>query len=246
MDPSARRLKGQRLEEGLCALLYDASLRDRQRAGEAPDPLLSSLDPTELEEAAASVRRMVEARAHRGTGGLKDWFPKTLSAWRKEHLDGGTEADAGWLDRLLEDFCASLSCAGWRETPGGRPGLSLEESLYRFFESRAIGDATVREEEFIGAVIRGLAVAPTSSFVRPAIVRAAPGGCFAVTRAGVLHAALDGKYLRGEVTPLIAAILSGEPSERIAARSGTTVSDVERVRAELRHLRLIEGEQRGP
>src|SRR5207245_10913930 len=113
----------------------------------------------------------------------------------------------GELSEVAAAFCASPACAAWRERA---LGSSLEEAWFRFFEAEAIGDAAVREDEFLGAIVRALAVTPRARFLRPVAVKPAPGGCFAVSRKRVLHAALDGRYLRGEVTPVIAAILNGD------------------------------------
>src|SRR5205814_783916 len=94
-------LTGNDLEEALAALLYDDGARARLRAGQARDPRFAALDADELEEAARAVRRMVHGRAHRGTGGLEAWFPRTLAAWRAAHSEDAE------LDELLTRFCSS-------------------------------------------------------------------------------------------------------------------------------------------
>lgn len=200
----APHVTGQHLEEALASLLFD-------RASKPLHPLLAALDPDELDEAAASVRRMVLERTHRGSGGLVDWFPRTIAG--HDH------------DELIARFCSSAACALWRESPV-RCEVSLEEALYRFFVDAAIGDELVREEEFLGAIVRALAVTPKASFVWPSALRRAPGGCFAITRDLVLHAAIDGRYLRGPITPLLADVLLGK-------------TDNGDVMATLRQLRLI-------
>jgi hypothetical protein len=208
-----RAVRGQRLEETLAELVYD-------RAARASDARLAALDGGELDECAAAVRRMIAGRAHRGSGSLRAWYPRTIAAWLAAHPDDGA------LDALLTRFCASPASRAWREPDGA----ALEEALYRFFDAAGVGDADVREDEFLGAIVRALAVTPRAAFVWPAEVRSAPGGCFAVTRAGVLHAALDGRYVRGPVTPLIAALLRGEPPRDDAAAA---------VAAQLRAMRLL-------
>jgi hypothetical protein len=180
-------------EEALAQLLYGGS---------------DSGDP-EVAEAAALVRQMVLTRSHRGTGTVRDWFPRTIGT-----LD---------LEDLVAAFCRT--CDEWREHT---LGISLEEAWFRFFESRDVGDPMVREEEFFGAIVRALAVTPRARFLWPEAVRRAPGGCFAVTRRLVLHAALDGRYLRGEITPLVAALLRGESTGNSAE-----------VLAQLRSMRLL-------
>jgi hypothetical protein len=188
--------RGQRLEEALAARLYGASADG--------DPLFASLDPDEVAEAARTVRQLVLGRSHRGTGGIREWYPRTLSAWVAAHPD---DVD---FDDLAGRFCVSAACLKWRELPSGEPGISLEEALYRFFVDAAIGDPALRQEEFLSTLVRALAVTPHSQFVWPAEIRRAPGGCFAVTRSHVLHAAIDGRYVCGGVTPLIAAVLNGD------------------------------------
>ena len=187
------RTRGDRLEAELAAALYAA-----------PSSPPSSPRHQELAEAAATVRQMVRTRMHRGTGGLLAWFPLTIQAWRALHPDDET------LDGLSAGFCASRFAEAWRELSFGEIGMSMEEALYRYFVDAEIGEAAVCEEEFLGALLRGLAIAPAARFRWPSLLRAAPGGCLAVSSQGILHAAIDGKYLRGPITPVIRAILDGE------------------------------------
>jgi hypothetical protein len=107
-------LSGASFEDALAALLYDERTRERLRAGQAHDCRFLTLDIAEVDEAARGVRRMVRERTHRGTGGLEDWFPKTIAAWRLARPD-----DEG-LEALLELFCASEHCSAWREHGSGR------------------------------------------------------------------------------------------------------------------------------
>src|SRR5262249_8023859 len=160
------------------------------------------------------------------TGGIGDWYPRTIASWRAAHPD-----DAA-LDALADRFCASPACAAWRELPAGAPGMCLEEALHRFFEAEEIGGPIRREGEFLAAIVQALVVAPEARFAWPAVLRRAPGGCFAIGRAGTIHAALDGRYVTGPVTPLITAILTGAP--------GPDPDDaaVAPVRAALSRLRL--------
>jgi len=206
MANSTDRTRGDQLEAELAASLY------------AP----TDSSPRELREAAATIRMMVRTRAHRGTGGLATWFPATIQAWREGHPNDET------LDELMRRFCGSRFAAAWRELSFGEIGMSMEEALYRFFVDAEVGDPKVREEEFLGAMLRGLAIAPDARFRWPSELRSAPGGFHVVSTEGVLHAAIDGQYLRGPVTPVIAAILRGE----IVAAS-------EAVAQALRTMRLI-------
>jgi uncharacterized protein (UPF0276 family) len=219
------RPNGARLEAALAALLYDAHAR--AGLGETTiDHHFRRLDRAQLDEAARGVLRLVRERVHRGVGAIAEWYPRTLAAWRAAHPH---DAD---LEELATRFCASPHCASWRELDALAPGISIEEALYRFFDEHDVGDAATREDEFLGTVVRALAVTPDARFVWPSALRRAPGGCFAVTRALVLHAAVEGRYLRGPLTPLVAAILEG-------AATSTPPPDVARVREELRRMRLV-------
>jgi hypothetical protein len=213
---------GRALEEALAALLYDEDARARLANGEAADPRFQTIDSSELDEAALAVRRMVRERVHRGTGGIEAWFPKTIAGQS--------------IDSLLTRFCASSACREWREH---EEGLSLEEAFYRFVVDQSIGDPEIAEEELASAIVRALAVAPRARFAWPAMVRRAPGGCFAITRAGILHAALNGNYLRGPVTPLIVAILDGGSLDAVARRCAVAPAEVDRVVAALRARGLL-------
>jgi hypothetical protein len=170
---------------------------------------------------------MVRERAHRGSGGPRDWFPRTLAAWRKANPSDQDH------DQLLGQFCASRACRAWHEGPAGRTGISLEEAFYRFFTQAAVGDPAVREHEFLGALVRSLAITPRARFSWPGALRRAPGGCYALTRDRVLHAAIDGRYLCGPVTPLVAALLLGALPPAIAPEPAAAVL------ARLRDMRLV-------
>ena len=230
-EPIDERLRGERLEHALAALLYDAGARERLRAGEADDPRLVGLDVDELDEAARGVIRMVRERVHRGTGGVEAWFPRTIAAWRDAHPEDRE------LDELLAGFCASPSCRSWREAD---VGISLEEAFYRFLIDASNIDPAITEDEFFGAIIRALAVTPEARFEWPAPVRRAPGGCYALTRDRILHAALHGKYVHGPVTPLVGALLEGEPAPAIAGRHGLSAVEIAGVAQALRAMGLVD------
>jgi hypothetical protein len=219
------RARGEEIEEALASLLYGVAI--------PRPPLLAALDPAEVDEAAASVRRMIRERMHRGTGGLADWYPRTLAAWRVQHA-----ADSD-LDVLITAFCSSSHAAAWRDLPVGPPGISLEEAFYRFFVEQGIGDAAVCEAELLGAVVRALAVTPRARFVWPEQVRRVARGCIAVTRGLVLHAAVAGRYLHGPITPLMAALFGGMPANEVAAQHRVEPSEVARVVDALREAGLL-------
>jgi hypothetical protein len=209
------REHGRRIEEAFAACLY---------GGDATgEPLLAAVAVDDWTEAAAGVRWMVLGRSHRGTGALEAWYPTAIAAWRSAHPDDAE------LDALAARFCRSAACGAWREFPASDGGISLEEAWWRFFQEAGIGDPDELEEEFLSVVVRSLAVAPRARFRWPEAVRPAPGGCFALSRRLVLHAALDGRYVRGEVTPLVAAVLRDETARHEAG------AVVEKLRA----MRLI-------
>ena len=184
-------------------------------------------------EAVNLVRKMVLERRFRGTGGLRDWYPKTLGAWLARHPDDGA------LEVLAARFCASPEADQWREHASTRRGVSLEEALFRFFEANEVGDPDVREDEFLGAVVRALAVTFAADFIWPAGVRRTAAGCVAVTRSLTLHAAVGGQYVRGEVTPLLVAILSGATVEAMSARFRIPSAEVALVLAQVKGRGLL-------
>jgi hypothetical protein len=71
------------------------------------------------------------------------------------------------------------------------------------------------------------------------VVRPAPGGCFAVSRQGTLHAALGGRYLRGSLPLLPIRLLAGVPAESITRETGVPASEIATVHAALRQLELL-------
>jgi hypothetical protein len=213
-----------RLEEQLADLLY----------GRATAPAsLVELGLRGDPNAVLATWRMVLHRRHRGTGGLRDWYPATLAAWLARHPDDSA------LMELAAHFCASGACRSWREHASPAVGISLEEALFRFFEAHGVGDAATREDEMLGAVVRALAVAPAARFSWPSAVRRAPRGCVAVSGQAVLHAAVDGHYIRGPVTPLIAELIGGRAVEVVAVRCAVAVHQVLLVQTELARRGLL-------
>jgi hypothetical protein len=224
------KLSGEELEEALAALLYDDGARVRLRGGDAADPRFESLAASELDEAAGAVRRMVRERVHRGIGVIDAWFPRTLAAWRAEHPKDGE------LDDLFSRFCASSACKAWSEL--GR-GISLEEAFYRFLLEARACDPAIAEDEFLGAVVRALAVTPAARFEWPKELRRAPGGCCAVSSLRYLHAAVDGAYLHGPVTDVIVDLLEGHTPEQVAGRHSLESGQIGAVVDALRAKKLL-------
>ncbi len=177
-----------------------------------------------------AVHRMVLERRYRGTGGLREWYPRTLAAWLEAHPTDGA------LHELVARFCASDEGSRWREHG---LGCSLEEAFFLFFERAGIGDPSVREEELLGAVVRALAVTPGARFVHPPQLWPTPAGVVALSQGLVLHAAVNGQYVRGPVTPLIASLLRGESVEFVATRYAVPRAEVTLVHEQLSQRGLL-------
>jgi len=158
-----------------------------------------AIDPEFLARTAHRLREEVRTRKHRGTGSLEDLFPKTIAAWGAAHPEDADRSE------LFSRFVESDAYASWRDVPHAGEGTSLEEAFYRFAEVQGVGDPAVREEEFLTAVVRALAVCPEPSFLVPPEVHRAPGGWFAVTSRGVplLVAATRDSFAKGPVAKLL-------------------------------------------
>jgi uncharacterized protein (UPF0276 family) len=184
-------------------------------------------------EAVKLVRKMVLDRRYRGTGGLRDWYPRTLAAWLERHPQDEE------LQLLASRFCASAEADSWREHPLARRGRSLEEALFHFFAANEVGDADVREEELLGAVVRTLGVTMQADFSWPAGVRPTSAGCVAITRTLTLHAVVGTQYLRGAVTPLIAELLRGATVEDLSTRLRIPPAEVALVHEQMKKKGLL-------
>ena len=88
-------------------------------------------------------------------------------------------------------------------------------------------------------MIRALAVAPAARFVWPSQLRRTARGCVAVSKLGQLHAAVDGQYVRGPVTALIAELIAGVAVEAVAASRAVALHQVLLVQAELARKGLL-------
>jgi hypothetical protein len=117
------------------------------------------------------------------------------------------------LDGLFARFLGSRAIVAWREQPGVVGGACLEQCFAAFARDEHLAPPLICEEELLSAVLRALTVAPEPAFDPPAGVRRVPGGWFALSSGDppVLHAATNGRYVRGPVTPAITAILLGAP-----------------------------------
>lgn len=232
------------LDQALDRLLHRRSYREAFLAGHhalldlAPADLaaLATLDREQLRLSAEGVREDLLARVHRGSGGLRALYPRTLAAWREAHPDDDD------LRELLFTFMESAPFARYHELPFAGPGLCLEEAFHRFAEERALGDARVREDEFLTAMVKALLLSPRPAFTLPAEIRSAPAGHFALGTRGepALYAAVQGRLLLGPLTPFLAALLDAPAcAEEAAQRHGVSAAVLEAAQAQLAALGLL-------
>lgn len=80
---------------------------------------------------------------------------------------------------------------------------------------------------------------PRAGFAWPVQVRATETGCVALSRELVLHAVTAGQYVRGVVTPLIAALLRGDAVAEVAVCFGVPAEDVGLVRVQMQRQGFI-------
>ncbi len=217
------------LDRALDRLLHsraylDAFLQGRREAlGLDPDDLaaLDAIDREQLERTARKVREDLLRRSHRGCGSLPTLFPATVAAWRAR--EPGDDALVSLADALLEHPVFER----YREVSFTCGGLSLEETFYHFAEAIELGDAVTREAEFLAAMGRALVTSPDPEFDVPERFRRVARGYVAVaTRSDppVLHAAVEGRYVTGALTPFLAELVTcattPESARAIAARHG--------------------------
>jgi hypothetical protein len=223
-------------------LLHKASYRKAFLDGDyallelSPEDLaaLLPLDREQLTETAEAVRRSLLERKHRGSGGIRATYPETLFAW----LEREGESD---MNRFADRFMESAAFDAYREVPHSGTGLSLEEAAFRFFESEQIGDPGTREREFLAGICKALALNTEPAFSVGAPLRQVPSGWFAVSRYAPigLFAALDGRYVQGEITPFLADLLtSGQTAEQVAEQHRVPAAVVEAATAKLKALGL--------
>ena len=215
------------LEEALDRLLYSASYRAAFLEGRldaldvAPDDraALAAIDRDELARAATAVMEGLWYRQQRGCGDLGTQYPKTIEAWRRGHPDDEP------LRSLMCAFLESDAFREYREIPFAGMGTSLEEAFFLFCEGATLGDAAVREDEFLAAMMKALAMSPSPAFALPACIRRAPGGYFALGTRGprpMLYGAVEGRFVKGELTRFLAELLTSRPGEeeQVARRHG--------------------------
>jgi len=196
---------------------------------------LQQLDRQQLIETAAAVRSSLLERKHRGSGGIRATYPETLAAWQARHDDGD-------LSVFLDRFMASEAFDRYHEVPHAGFGYSLEEAVYRFFESEDIGDPAAREREFLAGICKALALNPRPAFTVDEPVRRGGRGWFAVSQhePRSLFAAVDGRYVQGQLTPFLVDLLtSGDSPTAIGSQHGVTAEVVHAALAKFRALGLL-------
>jgi hypothetical protein len=231
------------LELALHRLLFERTFReaflrgDVQGLGLSAEELdhLATIDAKQLQRASRLACDGILHRSHRGTGSIVDAFPETIAAWQREHASER-------LDVLADAFAASPHFERCRVLPTCEGGTSLEEAFLRFAEDRSIGDAATRRAECATALIKTLAMTPAPSFALPSFLVVAPRGHFAILGRDepILVAAAEGRFIRGPITPFLAALLvSGDSPSEVAERFGVGPSDLEQSCQELRRLGLL-------
>lgn len=197
---------------------------------------LAGVDRGQLQRTAEKVREALLRRGHRGSGGLLALYPRTLGAWTAAHPEDAE------LVELLSAFMESAPFDAYRELPFAGAGLCLEEAFHRFCEAAEIGDAAVREQEYLAAVTKALLLSPEADFVLPAALRRAPRGVYAVSTRGAptLYAALAGRFVTGSITPFLAELLTGAaPPEETARRHGVGEAALQASWAQLAGMGLV-------
>ena len=198
------------LNGALEALLYRRTDREAFLAGDvarfglSPEDAnaLLTIDRAQLVSAAKIAREHVFSRTHRGVGSLVQAFRETVRAWEAEHR--GRD-----VDDLAIDFVGSRHFDAYRTTAFAGRGISLEEAFFRFAEEASIGAPGTRFSEFVVAILRGLSKTPDPVFLLPDIVQRVSAGFFVIDDRGpTLFAVLRGKFVQGQITPYIAAVLS--------------------------------------
>ena len=227
------------LERLLTSRAYRADfLAGRLEALELAEGDLLALEAIDREQLVATAERMRDEllrRRYRGSGGLEVLYPRTLEAWRSAN-----DQDRA-LHELVYTFLESPAYRVYREIPHAGLGACLEEAFFLFCEAEGIGDAAVREEEFLVAMSKALALSPSPGFRVPAQVKRVPRGYASVTtRSGpTLCAALGGpgemRVVRGTITPFLASLLdTPERAAEVAVAHGVSAEVRD---ASLGHLR---------
>jgi len=214
------------VEDALYALLHRRDARAAFARGELACEELRAIDREQLEAMARLVRDTVFTRSQLGCGTLADAFARTIAAWHAAH-------PAATLDDLAADFLESPSFDAH-----AADGPCIEEAFFRFAEATNIGEAATRAEEAAEAIVKTLAVCEEPAFAVPELVRRAPRGWLAIAPGPRLVAAVDGRFMRGAITPLLADLLTCDRTDDVAARHGLSAEELRATTAELARLGL--------
>jgi hypothetical protein len=231
------------LEIALERLLFDGAFREGFLRGETAGSSLSedeiaalrTIDREQLVSASRLVCEGILRRSHRGTGSLLDAFPRTIEAWRRAHPDLD-------LDALADELTSSPQFGSYRALPTCEDRMSLEEIFFRFAEEREIGEPATRLSECASAILCALAITPSPSFAVPAFLRRGPAGYFTILgrEEPTLLAAIGNRFVRGQITPFLAALLTrDEPPEQVATQFGVASSDLAPLLEKLSELGLL-------
>lgn len=222
-------------------LLTDDAFRAAVREGRvALPPEFATIDPEQLQKTAEQLRRDLIYKQFRGSGGLLERFGRTLGP----ALSGADDRTAAsQLDAIFARFVASDAYRLYREWPRTGEGTCLEEAFFRFAEAEGLGDPAAREQDFFEAVIRAILLSPDPGFAIPAEVTIpAAGVAFAITKRGAapfLVAATHRGLVQGPITPLIAALITGESPDAVAATHDVPVALAHEALSRLRGLGIV-------
>ncbi len=174
---------------------------------DAPDSLhsaLESIDHRQLTATADAIASGLIHRKHRGSPGLAASYSKSLESANLTAPDAFKE--------VVRRFVGSVPFANYREIPTAEgKGLCIEEAFFLFLEEAKLGDSETRRNEFWTALFRALALQPDPNFRIPLAVQRTWRGYryVAATAEGPrLYAAVDGRFLTGVLTPLLANVLA--------------------------------------
>jgi hypothetical protein len=199
---------------------------------------LRTVNVDQLASTANQIQRDLLRRKHRGSGGLIDLYRGSVEAWKQSHPSDGS------LEELSSAFMESEPFDAWRELSPGAGGIALEEAFYLFLEQEGIGSPAIREQEFLTAMMKLLAVSPRADVKLSGRIRRIPSGFLALSSRGApaLYAAVRDSIVTGSVTPLVHELLaSTDDPEDVARRHGAAPEALRAVIAHLRGLGLWEG-----
>jgi uncharacterized protein (UPF0276 family) len=185
------------------------------------DPTLSPDVLVQLQQVSRRLAGEVLQHRQRGTGRVIDAYPGAVAAWRAAHPDDGE------LRALGARFVASAAYGRHRALPWTGLGDCVEHAFAAFFATLGLLDPDALEAERLRAVVLALLVNPDPAFCVPPGVRRQGRGWVAVHRpaqgAPRLVAAVSGRLVSGEITPLLADLVEGRAPEPVVAASGAAV-----------------------